>query len=391
MTASDIYSAVPARQSSLPRSARGVSQDLQYDLFTQFFGNPDNLSNTIELWDAIPKYAFSARMQALSRDGAGRLPVYQRSFAYRAAPKADNPTLTCTMNLQPASIIVCDRRVDVYPSADEELVEEVLKKIFTDQHHGLHDSRRGESWVRFTLHMIRVELAKRGRTRSIAEIKRSLEILSKTVLDVTIEGRGSRKTVYTNPILNDLTRVTRDDLREDPKAMWTARLPGLVSASVNALSYRQFNYAVLMDLKSPLARWLHKRLSHEYTNAHLMHPYCILFSTIERDSGLLHNCRTSANVRAVATALDELMARNVLLSWKDERRMEAAAIADVHYTLTPHMAFVADIKAANARAGDARDKLAAAGLVEPRKVASSEPPGPKRIDGRRVAAKATRT
>lgn len=201
------------------------SQDVQYDLFTRFFGRPENLSNTIELWDAIPKYAFSARMQTMLRDESGRLPVHQRSFEYRFAPKAENPTLVCTLSLQPASIMVDGRRRDVYPSADEELVEEVLKKIFTDQACGLHDSRRGESWVRFTLHMIRTELARRGRTRSIAEIKMSLEILSKTVLDVTVEGRGSRKTVYTNPILNDLTRVSRADWLEDPKAMWSARLP----------------------------------------------------------------------------------------------------------------------------------------------------------------------
>lgn len=357
------------------------SRDLQYDLFTQFFGRPENLSNTIELWDAIPKYSFSARMQALMRDGAGRLPVHQRTFEYRFAPKADNPTLLCTLSLQPASIMVDGRRLDFYPSADEELVEEVLKKIFTDQACGLHDSRRGESWVRFTLHMIRTELARRGRTRSIAEIKRSLEILSKTVLDVTIEGRGSKKTVYTNPILNDLTRVSRAEWLEDPKAMWSARLPGLVSASIAALSYRQFNYAILMDLDAPLARWLHKRLSHEYTNAHLMHPYRILFSTVGRDSGLLHNCRPSANLKAVEKALDELVAHRVLLSWTAERRMQKSAILDVLFTLTPHMDFVGEIKAANARSAEARQRLESAGLLTP--PVDRGPAGSRRIGVRR--------
>ncbi|HEX2839944.1 hypothetical protein [Hyphomicrobium sp.] len=346
-----------------PSALPSPVQDLQYDLFTQFFGKSENLSNTIELWDAIPKYSFTARMQAQKRDSSGRLPVYQRSFEYRPAPKADNPTLVCTVSLQPASILIDGKRVDCYPSADEELVEEVLKKIFTAQACGLHNSRRGESWVRFTLHMIRTELARRGRTRSIAEIKQSLEILSKTVLDVTIEGRGAKKIVYTNPILNDLTRVTRAELREDPKAMWTARLPALISTSINALSYRQFNYAILMDLKSPLARWLHKRLSHEYTNAHLSHPYSILFSTIARDSGLLHNCRPSANLQTVERALDELKERRVLWTYSAERRDEKTAILDVLFTLTPHSDFVDDIKAANARARDARSILLNAGLL----------------------------
>ncbi len=339
------------------------AQDLQYDLFTRFFGRPENLSNTIELWDALPKYSFTARMQALLRDKSGRLPLYQRVFDYRPAPKAENPTLSCTLSLQPASLLIDGKRIDFYPSTDEELVEEVLKKIFTDQACGYHDSRRGESWVRFTLHMIRTELARRGRTRSIAEIKQSLEILSKSVVDVSIEGQGAKRAVYTNPILSDLTRVTRLDLAEDPKAMWTARLPALVSASITTLSYRQFNYAVLMSLKSPLARWLHKRLSHEYTNAHLTHPYRILYSTIARDSGLLHNCRTSANLKGIERALDELIAHRVLLSATQERRTEGAAIADVLFTLTPHMDFVGDIKAANARANEARTTLEGAGLL----------------------------
>ncbi|HRD78066.1 MAG TPA: hypothetical protein PK264_19350 [Hyphomicrobiaceae bacterium] len=353
----------PDSARTAPASLPERSQGLQYDLFTQFFGKPENLSNTIEFWDVLPKYSFSARMQALSRDAAGRLPVYQRTFEYRPAPKAGNPTLTCTLSLQPASIETDGRRIDCYPSADEELVEEVLKKIFTDQSCGFHDSRRGESWVRFTLHMIRSELARRGRTRSIAEIKRSLEILSKTVLDVAIEGPGARRSVYTNPILNDLIRVSRAEWLDDPTATWAARLPGLVSASVDALSYRQFNYAVLMSLKAPLARWLHKRLSHEYTNAHLTSPYRILFSTITRDSGLLHNCRASANLKAVEQALSELAEHRVLLSHTAERRHRGSAIDDVLYTLTPHMDFVGEIKAANARANEARARLQGAGLL----------------------------
>ena len=107
---------------SLPAKQQG----LQYDLFTQFFGKTENLSNTIELWDALPKYSFSAKMQAAKRDANGRLPVFQRSFEYRPAPKADNPTLICTLSIQPASIIENGRRIDFYPSNDEEIIDEIL-------------------------------------------------------------------------------------------------------------------------------------------------------------------------------------------------------------------------------------------------------------------------
>ena len=89
--------------------------------------------------------------------------------------------------------------------------------------------------MKFTLYMIRKELRDRGKTRSLQEIRQSLEILSRSVYEVEIEGKGSRRLVYTNPILNDLSRGTREDYLDDPKNMWLARLPVLVSQSINDL------------------------------------------------------------------------------------------------------------------------------------------------------------
>src|SRR5688572_25886256 len=66
---------------------------IQYDLFSKFLSNNGgaNLSNTIELWDAIPKYAVSARQQAIKRAGGTLPPVYEQDFQYQPTPKADNP------------------------------------------------------------------------------------------------------------------------------------------------------------------------------------------------------------------------------------------------------------------------------------------------------------
>ena len=77
-----------------------------------------------------------------------------------------------------------------------------------------------------------------------------------------------------------------------------AKLPALISKSVNELTYRQFNYGVLMSLPTQLARWLHKRLSHNYINASHLDSYDILFSSIQRDSGLLTYKRTRDNLKA---------------------------------------------------------------------------------------------
>jgi hypothetical protein len=344
--------------SDLPEPRRSppirVESNMQYDLFTTFFGkNKRALSNTIELWDAIPKYAVSPRLQNVHRDNNGRLPVHSQEFEYRPSHR-DTPAITCRLKVQPAAIeIEPGRFVDFYPSTDEELIEEILKKIFSDQQYGVHSVAGNESWVRFTLYMIQKELKTRGKTRSIDEIKRSLEIMAKAVLEVEFL-TPSKQLIYTDPILSSLTRVTRTNYLQDPKATWCARLPALVSRSINELTYRQFNYATLMSLPTSLSRWLHKRLSHQYTNAGLMQPYKIKFSTIERDSGLLHHSRRSANRKAIDAALRALEKRNIFLSICCQEERHGRDVVDVLYILTAHPHFISEVMAANARQRDHR-------------------------------------
>lgn len=329
-----------------------IKPSKQYDLFTSFFGDAKHLSNTIELWDAIPKYAVSPRQQNKIRDEKGALPVYEQEFEYRPTIEGAPQSIACRVAIQPASIKNSDGSyTQYYPSTDEELIEEVLKKIFTDQQFGVHQAATDESWVKFSLHMIQKELKQRGKTRNLDQIKVSLEILSRAVYEVKFDGQ-TRKLIYTNPILNDMVRTTRDDFLDDPKTLWCARLPALISKSVNELSYRQFNYGKLMSLSSQVARWFHKRLSHQYTNAHIMHPYNILFSSIQRDSGLLHHARTSSNVKTVDDALAELKEVGVLWEIKKDDRRQGTTIVDILYTLTPSMDFTNEIKTANARQRD---------------------------------------
>ncbi len=330
-----------------------VPQSRQYDLFADFFGDAGELSNTIELWDAIPKYAVTARRQSAMRDEKGRLRLHEHEFVYKDR--------TCRLVIQPASFRVGGQYTDFYPSVDEELVEEVIRKFFANQNYGLHNAPAAESWVRFSLQMIRKELKARGKTRSMDEIKRSIEILANTTIRIFVD--DDETPVYTNPILSDLTRVNRQTYLDDASVMWVARLPALISKSVNDLSYRQFNYGTFMALSSQLARWLHKRLSHQYVNAGFMHDYGVLFSTISRDSGLLAANRITKNRASLESALDELKACEVLMDWTCEvRRGAHNRIDDVLYTLKAHQTFIRDVKSANARQ---RDGKAAVGGYSP--------------------------
>ena len=331
-------------------------RSVQYDLFSTFFGEAAELSNTIELWDAIPKYAVSPRNQNALRSADNRLPVHEYCFAYATRRAGQRIESACRVAIQPASVKIAGSYIDFYPSTDEELVEEVIRKIFADQQCGLHDPANTESWVRFSVQMIRKELKARGKTRSIDEIKRSIDILSKTHVSLFVDETDDP--VYSAPILSDVTRVTRQKYLEDSSMTWVARLPALISKSVNELTYRQFNYGVLMSLTSPLARWLHKRLSHNYTNASFMDPYQTLYSSIQRDSGLLTYKRTNDNLKFLEAAFKELLKNRVLHSWERlEERREGRKIIDIKYRLCAHSDFIRDVKAANARLKDSRSAL----------------------------------
>ena len=171
------------------------------------------LSNTIELWDAIPKYAVSARAQNTMRNADGRLPVYEQPFVLCRAVQRSPCREGVPCRGVPYASQDKKRTRRFLPSTDEELVEEVIKKIFADQQCGIHDSDNTESWVRFSLQMIRKELKVRGKTRSLDEIKRSIDILSTSV--IRLYEQGDDTPIYTNPILSDLTRVTRQKYLTD--------------------------------------------------------------------------------------------------------------------------------------------------------------------------------
>ncbi len=346
------------KKKSISKPLVNALQSLQYDLFTSFFGDATELSNTIELWDAIPKYAVSFRTQNLMRTADNRLPVHECGFVYAARRDGQRIENSCRVAIQPALIKTADGYVDFYPSTDEELVEEVIRKIFADQQCGAHDPRNAESWVRFSLQMVRKELQTRGKTRSLDEIKRSIEILSKTHLSLFLDETDDP--VYSAPILSDITRVTRQKYLDDTSITWIARLPALVSKSINELTYRQFNYGVLMSLSSQLARWLHKRLSRSYTNAGFLNAYEILFSSIKRDSGLLNCKRTHQNLQTLEDALEELKKSKILNAWERlEERRQGRKIIDIKYSLHAHADFIRDMKAANARLNESRSKMEA--------------------------------
>jgi hypothetical protein len=331
----------------------------QMDLFRSLLCNTevarDSLSNVFDLWDSIPRYVVSRQLQDKWRK-AGTFPLlYEVPFHYRGRE------LTAT--IQPAAVKGKDGLIKTYfPSANEELIEDVLRKIATEQNNGYYDPKEKRSGVVFTLHMVRKELEKRGHGRTYSEINLSLEIMSSAVIQTTTsddkDGEFTSKSLY----LNNLFRVSKSRLAEDPQAKWFVDFHPFASRALDELTYRQFNYARLMGHKNQLARWLNKVLSLKYINASFLHPFDMRLTTITRDSGLLTGyARVRDAAAAVDAAFEELQRCDPpLLGNQPEKKTiqgPRGKILDIVYTLYPSREFIAEVKAASKRKEIAEDTL----------------------------------
>lgn len=322
----------------------------QIDLFRQFVTNGgDELSNTVELWESIPKYATPTRSTTLRTDDGLALP-YEWKYNHNGH--------SCRVVITPAIIKQSNGKYKAcYPSLTEELVEDALKRILIEQRQGFHDPASKTTRVLFTLRMIQRQLnggtGRNGRQRSIAEIKHSIQVMH--LCNIKYE-RGDGIS-YSGSILNDLYTVGLSDFQADNTAQHAARLPSLIHDSIERLEFRQFNYQRLIECNTQLSRWIYKQLVNHYKQADMMNNYHFMFTTIQQHSGLLQQRRESDNRLKLSTALDELVKRGVLSRYTTTERREGRKIVDVKYKAYPTRTFISEQKAANKRHANNRQLL----------------------------------
>jgi hypothetical protein len=315
------------------------SRPLQLQLFQTFLPeDQDKYSNTIELYDAIPKYFPSKHMGARRIHGT-YLPILTRSFEHKSE--------AYKLEIRPARLADKDgTEREYYPTHREELVEDALRRIACDRLNGVFlDDRAG---VQFTLYELKKELKARGHSLNLPDIVDALTICN--TCSLTLLNKAGLAIVQ-SPIFPVLLIASKQEWLNSPKSTRCyVQFNPLVTASINHISYRQYDYLTYMSYKHRLSRWLHKRLSHNYTQASLMTLYKIRMSTILRDSGSYCNPRGNTNAREIEKALKELIERDILMSYKEEfQRGPRNKIVDIMYTLYPTITFTNEVKKANAR------------------------------------------
>lgn len=242
-------------------------------------GDPhiDDYSNTVELYDAVPKFFSSKNKMAQMRINGTFLYELERPFVHKGK--------RYTVTIKPARVQEQDGSFrEYYPSWREELIEEALKKMACDAVNGVFLNET--AGVQFTLYALRKELQRHGHGINFYDLLKSLHICHDARL--SIASVDDQEVEINSSLFPVLAIANRSEWEVNPKrTRCYVQFHPLVTDSINTLAYRQFNYALCMTFKRQLARWVFKRLSHNYVQASITTPYRIRMSTIVRDSALV--------------------------------------------------------------------------------------------------------
>jgi len=305
------------------------SKPFQLSLF-DLLENEKEFSHTIELYDFMPKFVWGK----VERVAGVFLHSIEREFECRKKKYL--------LTIMPASIKDAKGKEKYYyPAKREEIVEDALRKIMAEGQGIFLD---GEAGVSFTIYRLQKELQDNGHTYNRQQIKDALNILSRTTLELKSESGNVELTFHPIEAIGFVG--------EDEETQTFVKFSPLVTKSIKDRTFRLFNYEKVMSYKSVIARQLHKRMAHNYTQASLTDPYTFLLTTIIRDFGITRYKQIKDNFRELEAAIEEMKSKNVIINHKADKIIERSPrvkVTDVKFIIQPHFDFVNEVKRANAR------------------------------------------
>lgn len=309
--------------------ALDVAEDnLQYELFK--IPSKVAFSRTIEIYDALPKYVWDVIKNAKDIEKS----VIQRHS------KIDG----VVYNIKITAAVIDSKagKIFKFPGEREEHIEDALRKIAVT---GSIRKVNGEAGVIFTLYSLQQELKSHKHSYSLTEIKEGIDVLNKSMLEVSSQ---SGEDLWRSPYFPKVGITTRSEfIRRGGDAKCYVQFYPLVNQSIIDNTYRRFNYAISTKIKSPLARYIYKRMSHYWKQASQGNPYTpklVSFLT-QSPRGLGKIMRN--NSRAMRDALNALIEHRVVDRYDENPIKQGRAIVDVEYTIWPHADFVEQAIRAN--------------------------------------------
>ncbi|MFL1449237.1 replication protein [Pseudomonas tritici] len=337
----------------------------QLALFELLDSSESDYSNTIELYDALPKYVWANTELDLRENSVITRQLKSRGAVYTIKIK---PAVVERKNEKGETVSVM-----LYPGSREEIVEEALRKIAVNGN-AFESSEDKDVGVYFTISQLRKELAKTKHTYSSQEVHEALDVMSSSLLEVST-GSGKGRNSYRGTLLPKLATTSREDYLSDGSMRCFATFHPLVTLGVKTQAFRMYDYSISMGLKSDLARYIYKRISHYWTQASLNHPYQPKLVSFLEQSPRGLSVRMKDNMRAMRTALTSLADQSVIIpGWneliiKDEH--DKRVTKDIQFEIFPHDNFIKHMMRANKKASEIRGR---AGIADARDAAKGKNP-----------------
>lgn len=289
-------------------------------------------SHTFELYDALPKYSWASQREYADLDDAPAL-VRRCTVA--------NQSLQVVV--YPAQIPKNGRSVLIYPGQREELIEDALRKLATGGQASLINGMVG---VTFTLYQLQQELKSMGHSYNLDEIKEAIFVCGGSKLECVADNGASKLSTTFFPTVGLTSKGEWSALGKAAKCF--VHFHPWVTEGIRNLSFRRYDYTLQMQISSPLARFLYKRMCHFYGHASPAAPFSMHLKSFLEQSPRGLSARMSENIRAMKNALEALQQHSVVSMYHEEKLQEGRSVSDVEYTVHPHENFVAMVRRANA-------------------------------------------
>jgi hypothetical protein len=332
-----------------PNQQKGLKleTDPQMELF-YWTGASDETSGSIAIYDTINKYVYGRKGERFAKDIGERI-----ERTYRLANDSFQVVIT------PARLRHKVKGVEtvslVYPSEREEIVEEALRKLC---------SSGGGTWIDeeaglfFTLGQVQSELERHGHGYNKREIREALEILADSKLEIySTDGEMKWISAY----FPGLRLTTRDDyLKAGKNALCFVKFHSLVTRSIRKINYRQYNYDRFMRLPNAIARSIYKRLVHAFTYAATGQSYHFKMLDMLNNAGHTPSARIRQDRAKLDSALESLMAEQVLLHFDSSPIKDGRTVVDFKYVVEACPEFISEQIRANKLIKDNRLSVDAA-------------------------------
>lgn len=243
--------------------------------------------------------------------------------------------------------------VAIYPSTREAVIEECLIHFAT---RGEFSIERGEPGFRFdgtsirvyfTLHQLRSYLNSMGKSYKASELREGLTVLSLAKYRIKTPDFHDREQLcsYIVQSLDHIdNEVKTDVLRGD--RIYCVTLDSRATKKILEGHYRSYDAELSLSLRSPVARYVYKKMTQGWLNACMKGPGSMHILRLH-DTLLMSGYPLSTNITkrklALQNALDELVEARIIqpLSESDiTQRKSGRKVVDLDFCVRPTANFV---------------------------------------------------